>query len=49
MKQAAEELEAALGREVVLRHRRGQLVAEVRFDDLDEVSDLAGRVRTERR
>jgi ParB family transcriptional regulator, chromosome partitioning protein len=45
MEGAAEQLEAALGREVTLRTRRGQLVAEVRFDDLDEVSDLARRVR----
>ena len=49
MQQAAEALEAALGREVTLRNRRGQLVAELRFEDLDEASDLARRVRTEGR
>ena len=45
LQEAAEELEAALGREVTLRTRRDRLVAEVAFEDLDEVSDLAGRVR----
>jgi ParB family chromosome partitioning protein len=48
MQEAAEELEAALGREVTLRNRRGTLVAEVRFDDIAEVSDLADRVRPDR-
>jgi hypothetical protein len=49
MKEAADELEAALGREVTLRSRRGKLFAEVPFDDLAEVADLAGRVRAKRR
>jgi ParB family chromosome partitioning protein len=49
MQEAAEQLEAALGREVTLRTRRGRLVAEVPFEDLDEVSDLARRVRTDGR
>jgi ParB family chromosome partitioning protein len=46
MEEAAERLEEALGREVTLRTRRGRLVAEVPFDDLGEVTDLADRVRT---
>jgi Ribonuclease G/E len=45
LRAAAEELESVLGREVAIRTRRGELVAEVRFEDLTEVSELARRVR----
>ena len=37
MREAAERLESALGHEVKLRRRAGELVAEIHFDELDEV------------
>ena len=40
----ADELEAALGQEVKLRVARGKLVAQIHFDDVDEVRALSRRL-----
>jgi len=42
---AGDALEAALGHEVVVRAKGGAIVAELRFDDLDEASALARTLR----
>ena len=45
MTEAAEKLEAALGHEVRVRRRSGELAVEIRFDDLDEVLALSRRLK----
>jgi ParB family chromosome partitioning protein len=45
MREAAEQLEAALGHEVKVRRRSGELAVEIRFDDLDEVLVLSRSIR----
>jgi ParB family chromosome partitioning protein len=42
---AGEALESALGHEVVVRTRGDEVVAELRFDDLDEAKALARKLR----
>ncbi len=41
MREAADKLESALGHEVKLRPRGGEISIEIRFDDLDQALDLA--------
>ncbi len=48
MREAAEKLESALGHEVKLRRRSGELAAEIRFDDLDEVLALSRSIKRRR-
>ena len=46
---AADRLESALGHEVTVRARKGEQVAvEIRFDDLDQALELAGRLKDRR-
>ncbi len=44
MREAADRLESALGHEVKVRSRAGEVVIEIRFDDLDEALDLARKL-----
>jgi ParB family chromosome partitioning protein len=48
MREAAERLESALGHEVKLRRRSGELVAEIHFDELAEVESLERSIRRNR-
>ncbi len=48
MREAEERLEAALGREVKLRRRAGELVAEIHFDELDEVEATSRSIELRR-
>jgi ParB family transcriptional regulator, chromosome partitioning protein len=48
MKEAADRFEAALGHEVSVRPRRGEIAVEIRFDDLDEALALASRLKQRR-
>ena len=48
MREAAERLEAALGHEVKLRRRAGELVAEIHFDELDEVETISRSIELRR-
>ncbi len=45
MKEAADRFESALGHEVSVRPRRGAIAVEIRFEDLEEVLVLAGRLK----
>ncbi len=45
MREVADELEAALGHEVTVRPRGGEIAVEIRFDDLDQALDLARAVK----
>jgi ParB family chromosome partitioning protein len=45
MKQAADRLEAALGHEVKVSSKRGEIAVEIRFEDLEEALDLARRIK----
>jgi ParB family chromosome partitioning protein len=46
---AADELEGALGHEVTVKPKRGHVSVEIRLDDLDEARALARTVRAQRR
>ena len=46
MREASDELEAALGHEVRVRPRGEEVAVEIRFDDLAEVRALARRIGT---
>jgi ParB family chromosome partitioning protein len=49
LRDAADRFEAALGQEVKVRSRKGEEVAvEIRFDDLEQALELAGRLRPRR-
>jgi hypothetical protein len=41
MRDAEDELESALGHEVKVRSRGGEIAVEIRFEDLDQALDLA--------
>jgi ParB family chromosome partitioning protein len=41
LREAADKFESALGHEVKLRPRGGEISIEIRFDDLDQALDLA--------
>ncbi|HWM54408.1 MAG TPA: ParB/RepB/Spo0J family partition protein [Solirubrobacterales bacterium] len=45
MKEAADRFESALGHEVSVRPRHGEIAVEIRFDDLEEALALAGRLK----
>jgi hypothetical protein len=45
MREAADKLEAALGHEVTVRPRGGEIAVEIRFEDLDQALDLARTVK----
>jgi hypothetical protein len=45
LRAAADRLESALGHEVRVRPRKGEIAVEIRFDDLDEALALADRLR----
>jgi ParB family transcriptional regulator, chromosome partitioning protein len=49
MREAADRLESALGHEVSVRPRRGEIAVEIRFEDLDEALALAHRLGRARR
>jgi ParB family chromosome partitioning protein len=44
LRAAADRLESALGHEVRVRPRKGEIVVEIRFDDLDEALAMADRL-----
>jgi ParB family chromosome partitioning protein len=44
MRDAADRLESALGREVRVRSKGGEIAVEIRLDDLDEALDLARKL-----
>jgi ParB family chromosome partitioning protein len=48
MSDAAERLESALGHEVKLRRRAGEIVAEIHFDELDEVEAMSRSISRRR-
>ena len=48
LEDAEDKLESALGHEVKLGVRGGQIRAEIRFDDLDELLALARRLKRKR-
>ena len=48
MSEAAERLESALGHEVKLRRRSGEIVAEIHFDELDEVEAMSRSISRRR-
>jgi len=48
MRDAGDQLEAALGQEVKLRRRGGEIAVEIRLSDLDEALDLARRLARKR-
>lgn len=48
MREAEDKLESAFGHEVKVRPRGGEIAIEIRFDDLDEALDLAGKVACRR-
>ncbi len=48
MGEAAERLESALGHEVKLRRRSGEIVAEIHFDELDEVEAMSRSISRRR-
>jgi ParB family chromosome partitioning protein len=48
MREAAEKLESALGHEVKLRRRAGELVAEIHFDELAEVDAISRSIKRRR-
>ena len=48
MRDAAEQLESALGCEVKLRRRAGEIVAEIHFDELDEVEAMSRSISRRR-
>ncbi len=49
LRDAADRFEAALGQEVKVRSRKGEEVAvEIRFDDLEQALELAGRLKPRR-
>jgi ParB family chromosome partitioning protein len=48
MREAADRLEAALGHEVKLRLKGGEIAVEIRFEDLDQALDLARTLGTRR-
>lgn len=45
MREAADRFESALGHEVSVRPKRGEIAVEIRFDDLDEALALASRLK----
>lgn len=49
MREAADELESAFGREVTVRPRGGEIAVEIRFEDLDQALDLARALQRARR
>jgi ParB family chromosome partitioning protein len=49
MRDAADKLESALGHEVRVRPRGGEIAVEIRFEDLDEALDLARGLSRNRR
>jgi ParB family transcriptional regulator, chromosome partitioning protein len=49
LRSAADELESALGHEVKMRPKGGQIAVEIRLDDLDGVRELARRIGGEGR
>jgi ParB family chromosome partitioning protein len=48
MREAADKLEAALGHEVKVRPKGGEITVEIRFEDLDQALDLARTLGTRR-
>jgi ParB family transcriptional regulator, chromosome partitioning protein len=44
LRDAGDRLESALGHEVRVHRRRGEISVELRFDDLDELADLTDRL-----
>jgi ParB family chromosome partitioning protein len=44
LRDAADRLESALGHEVRIHRRKGELAVELRFEDLEELADLTGRL-----
>jgi len=48
MREAADRFETALGHEVSVRPKRGEIAVEIRFDDLDEALALASRLKRAR-
>jgi ParB family transcriptional regulator, chromosome partitioning protein len=48
MREAADRFESALGHEVNVRPKRGEIAVEIRFDDLDEALALASRLKRSR-
>jgi ParB family chromosome partitioning protein len=49
LREAADKLESALGHEVKLRPKGGEIAVEIRFDDLDQALDLARSLSRRRR
>jgi ParB family chromosome partitioning protein len=49
MREAADKLESAFGREVTVRPKGGEVAVEIRFEDLDQALDLARSVKRARR
>ena len=49
MREAADKLESALGHEVTVRPRGGEIAVEIRFEDLDQALDLARALKRTRR
>jgi ParB family transcriptional regulator, chromosome partitioning protein len=49
MREAGDKLEAALGHEVTVRPRAGEIAVEIRFEDLDQALDLARTLKRARR
>ncbi len=49
MREAGDKLEAALGHEVTVRPRGGEIAVEIRFEDLDQALDLARALKRARR
>lgn len=48
MRETADRFESALGHEVSVRPKRGEIAVEIRFDDLDEALALASRLKRSR-
>jgi len=48
MREAADRFESALGHEVSVRPKRGEIAVEIRFDDLDEALALASQLKRSR-
>ncbi|HEX7293007.1 MAG TPA: ParB/RepB/Spo0J family partition protein, partial [Solirubrobacterales bacterium] len=48
MREAADRFESALGHEVSVRPKRGEIAVEIRFEDLDEALALASRLKRTR-
>ena len=48
MQEAADRFESALGHEVSVRPKRGEIAVEIRFDDLDDALALASRLKRSR-